>query len=231
MRDWMKHWLMLQGYTALNTMYRKTLAKQTTFMYPKGNEKHIDCIITKRRHLKYNKDAEANDMIHMDSDHRSVMATFMINTPKKSSHCKLKKRKLDTNEGRDQTEKNIEVEMPELEKRYQEIIEKSKKNRRHKKAAAQARSENAEAQAKNDSAEAETRHDNAEAEAEEDERLCTGSMMNDSVETASRRKASWTSCTPHSERRRRSHRVQQRSCRTRHERRPGRRMSPWRLQE
>ena len=29
--DWMKHWLMLQGYTALNTMYRKTLAKQTTY--------------------------------------------------------------------------------------------------------------------------------------------------------------------------------------------------------
>ena len=28
--DWMKHWMMLQGYTALNTMYRKTPAKQTT---------------------------------------------------------------------------------------------------------------------------------------------------------------------------------------------------------
>ena len=31
-RDWMKHWLMLQGYTALNAMYRKTPQKQTTFV-------------------------------------------------------------------------------------------------------------------------------------------------------------------------------------------------------
>ena len=33
--DWMKHWLMLQGYTAVNTMYRKTPQKQTTFVSPK----------------------------------------------------------------------------------------------------------------------------------------------------------------------------------------------------
>ena len=70
--DWMKHWLMLQGYTALNTIYRKTHQKQTTFVSPKGNEKQIDCILTKRRYLRYNKDAEANDMIHMGSDHRCV---------------------------------------------------------------------------------------------------------------------------------------------------------------
>ena len=43
----------------------------------------IDYIITQRRHLKYNKDAEANDMIHIGSDHRCVMATFVITTPKK----------------------------------------------------------------------------------------------------------------------------------------------------
>ena len=40
--DWMKHWLMLQGYTALNTMYRKTPEKQTTCRSPKSNEKQID---------------------------------------------------------------------------------------------------------------------------------------------------------------------------------------------
>ena len=40
--DWMKHWLMLQDYTALNTMYRKTPQKQTTFVSPKGNEQQID---------------------------------------------------------------------------------------------------------------------------------------------------------------------------------------------
>ena len=41
---------MLQDYTALNTMFRKTLQKQTTFIFPKGNEKQIDYILTKRRH-------------------------------------------------------------------------------------------------------------------------------------------------------------------------------------
>ena len=64
--DWMKHWLMLQDYTALNTMYRKTPQKQTTFVSPKGNEEQIDYILTKRRYLRHNKDAEVNDMIHMD---------------------------------------------------------------------------------------------------------------------------------------------------------------------
>ena len=78
--DWMKHWLMLQGYTALNTMYRKTPQKQTTFVSPKGKEKQIDYILIKRRYLKH-KDAEANDMIRMGSDHRCVMATFTITMP------------------------------------------------------------------------------------------------------------------------------------------------------
>ena len=75
----MKQWLMIQNFTALNTMYRKTHGKQTTYRSPKGTEKHIDYILIKRRHLTYSKDAEANDMIHMGSDHRCVMATFLIN--------------------------------------------------------------------------------------------------------------------------------------------------------
>ena len=65
--DWMKHLLILQEYTAHNTMYRKTPQKQTTCISLKGNEKQIDYISTKRRNLRYNKDAEANDMIHMGS--------------------------------------------------------------------------------------------------------------------------------------------------------------------
>ena len=36
--DWMKHWLMLQNFTAFNTMYRKNLGKQTTFRSPKGTD-------------------------------------------------------------------------------------------------------------------------------------------------------------------------------------------------
>ena len=44
--DWMKHWMMLQGYTALNTMYRKTAQKQTTFISPIGKEKQIMATFT-----------------------------------------------------------------------------------------------------------------------------------------------------------------------------------------
>ena len=182
--DWMKQWLMLQGYTALNTMYSKTPGKQTTYRSPKGNEKQIDCILTKRRYLKYNKDAEAKDMIHMGSDHRCVMATFMIITPEKSCHCKTEKRKLDTtkHERRDQTEK---VEKPELEKRYQEVIGKIKeKNRRHKekhqrkqKMRIQMRKQ------KIENAEAEAKNENAEAEAEEVDGTITEIMVNKGLET------------------------------------------------
>ena len=132
--DWMKHWLMLQGYTALNTVYRKTLEKQTTFVSPKGNEKQIDYILTKRRDLTYNKYAEANDMIHMGRDHRCVMATFTITTPEKSGHCVTKKGKHDTikHEGRDQTEKTSKLRSLSSIKGTKRSSKK-KKNDRHKK--------------------------------------------------------------------------------------------------
>ena len=67
--DWLKSWLMLQDYTALNTIFRKTPQKQTSFVSPKRKEKQIDYILTKRRYLRHVEDAEANDMIHMGSDH------------------------------------------------------------------------------------------------------------------------------------------------------------------
>ena len=76
---------MLNDYSALNTMFRKTPQKQTTFVSPKGKEKQIDYILTKKRYLRNVKDAEANDMIHMGSDHRCVMATILINMPEKKS--------------------------------------------------------------------------------------------------------------------------------------------------
>ena len=81
----MIHPLMLQDYTALNTMHRKTPQKQTTFISPKGNARQIDYILTKRRYLRYNKDAEPNDIIHMGSDHRCAMATFTITMPGKNN--------------------------------------------------------------------------------------------------------------------------------------------------
>ena len=35
----MKHWLMIQTFTALNTMCRRTLGKQTTYRSLEGTEK------------------------------------------------------------------------------------------------------------------------------------------------------------------------------------------------
>ena len=87
--DWLKSWLMLHDHSALNTMFRKTHQKQTTFTSPKGNEKQIDYILTKRRYLEHIKDAEANDMIHVGSDHRCVMATFTISMLERSLIIKI----------------------------------------------------------------------------------------------------------------------------------------------
>ena len=52
-------------------------------------------ILVNRKYLSCSRDAEANDMIHMGSDHRSVMAQFVITAPKKEdsqkAHIKLNK--------------------------------------------------------------------------------------------------------------------------------------------
>ena len=58
-QHWLKSWFMLNDYSALNTMFRKTPQKQTSFVSPKGKEKQIDYILTKRRYLTNVKDAEA----------------------------------------------------------------------------------------------------------------------------------------------------------------------------
>ena len=94
--DWLKSWLMLNDYSALNTIFRKTPHKQTSFVSPKEKEKQIDYILTKRRYLRNVKDAEANDVIHMGSDHRCVMATFLINTPGKDTHGRKENKKHET---------------------------------------------------------------------------------------------------------------------------------------
>ena len=101
---------------------RKTPQKQTTFRSPKGNEKQIDYMLIERRYLRYSKVAEANDMIHMGSDHRCVMAT------EKSSHYKTLKGEHDIikHEGRDQTGQKLKLRILSS-KKYQEIMEKIKK--------------------------------------------------------------------------------------------------------
>ena len=157
----MKLWLMLQKFTALNTMYRKTPEKQTTYRSPKCNEKQLDYILIKRRHLKYSKDAEANDMIHMGCDHRCVMATFTIIALGKSSHYK--------------TEKTLKLRSLSSKKHTKRSLKKKRRQKKQQlkqKAKMQKHKPNIEAEAKN-----------TETEAEEVEEACTGIMVNDGVET------------------------------------------------
>ena len=45
---------------------------------PKGVEKQLDYILVDKKHYCWSRDAEANDMMHMGSEHRCVMATFVI---------------------------------------------------------------------------------------------------------------------------------------------------------
>ena len=92
---------------------------------PKGNDKQIDYILTKRRHLKHIKDAEANDMIHRGSDHRCVMAIFTISMPGKNSNHKDMKGKHDTVKRERSTQTSVSISIEKLEK-YQEIVETTK---------------------------------------------------------------------------------------------------------
>ena len=43
----------------------------------------MDYTLVDKKHIHCSRDAEANDMIHMCSDHRSVMAQFFIAAPQK----------------------------------------------------------------------------------------------------------------------------------------------------
>ena len=116
---------MIQNFTALNTMYRKNAWKQPTFRSLTGTEKQIDYILVKRRHLKYNKDAEANG-----SDHRCVMATFVINAETKNWFR-------DDNNDKQRTptmrnirarigKEDVDKEVSMFEERYQELEEEIK---------------------------------------------------------------------------------------------------------
>ena len=57
-------------------------------------------------------------MIHMGSDHRCIMATFLINTPGKNTHARRENKKHETIE---------DVEHEQKEKTHQEIVDTIKK--------------------------------------------------------------------------------------------------------
>ena len=76
--EWMTQWIFENSFVALNTMHRKTPKKQLTYFTPKKVGKQLDYILTDKQHYSWSRDAEANDTIHMGSDHRCVMAKFEI---------------------------------------------------------------------------------------------------------------------------------------------------------
>ena len=91
------------------------------------NRKAIRLHLIKRKHMKYSRDAEANGMIHKGSDHRCVMATFVLNTPKKNiapveKLTALKNKAEHPKTGR----QNNSEEESIFEQRYSEILEKIK---------------------------------------------------------------------------------------------------------
>ena len=75
------------------------------------------------------KDDEANDMIHMGSDYRCIMVTFLINRPGKNTHARRENKKHETigYVEHEQKAKNTNIEVSELEERYQEIVDTIKK--------------------------------------------------------------------------------------------------------
>ena len=79
--EWMAQWLLEMNPVALNTVLQKKPQKQVTYRTPKGNEKQLDYILSDKKHYCWSRDAEANDVIHMGSDHRCVMAKLV--TPPK----------------------------------------------------------------------------------------------------------------------------------------------------
>ena len=74
----MTQWLLDSSFIDLNTMYKKIPQKQVTYQTPKKVNKQLDYILTDQKDYSWSRDAEANDTIHMGSDHRCVMAKFEI---------------------------------------------------------------------------------------------------------------------------------------------------------
>ena len=115
--EWVTQWLLENKLVALNTMYKKLPQKQVTFHTPKNLEKQLDYILTDRKHYSWSRDAEANDTIHMGSDHRCVMAKFEI--PKEKGKPRHTKEPMTEREG-DTCEDENEQKYRELEQEVKE---------------------------------------------------------------------------------------------------------------
>ena len=68
--DWMMQWLMIPELSRAQHHAQQMPDKQTTFRSPKATDKQLDYVLIDRKSLRYSRDAEANDMVHIRSDHR-----------------------------------------------------------------------------------------------------------------------------------------------------------------
>ena len=69
---WVKQWSMTQKYVALNTTFKKNPKSKLPSDLRVGKMN----VLIDSRSRRYCTNAEANDMIHLGSDHRSVTAHF-----------------------------------------------------------------------------------------------------------------------------------------------------------
>ena len=81
----MKLWLMIQKYVAPKKPY--------TFRSPSEKEKQLYHVVLDKRNRRYCTDAEANDMIHLGRDHRSVTAHGRIPCAETKGGLENKKQK------------------------------------------------------------------------------------------------------------------------------------------
>ena len=90
----------------------------------------MDYILVDRKHFCCCRDAEANDMIHMGSDHRSVMAQLIITAPKKEispkTHCDKTMMRTKENTKNQSDDKTRHDEANKFEARFAEVERKIK---------------------------------------------------------------------------------------------------------
>ena len=86
-------------------------------------------MLVDRKHIHCSRDADANNMIHMGSDHGSVLAQFDITAPKnevsQKTHCDKTKMKTAEGTTSQSDDKTRSGEAIKFEKRYAELERKS----------------------------------------------------------------------------------------------------------
>ena len=98
---------------------------QATYRTQKGAHKQFDYVLINRKNLRCSRDAEANDKIHTESDHRCVMAHFVFPATKKNDSqikCKSGKNTSETAHILHQDDKKLNSERStKFEDKYSEL--------------------------------------------------------------------------------------------------------------